>query len=229
MTGFDGRSHRSTLFSTKFLSIDLRVIEIIFSVHHDRLLRLFVVNLFLEFTGNAHPQRVGFYHRAFRNNGTGGDDAAFTDFGIVQDDAAHADEAAVADGAAMQRDRMPHGDPITHGDAVFVAHAVEHAAILHVGVFADADGEHVTTDHGVHPHAGVFTDFNIANDLGGLVDITRIMNARRDSLVRAKHKAEFLKVTRAADEEQLDQGERFYCFALATHYFGACGSVIVIV
>jgi len=79
---------------------------------------------------------------------------------------------------------------------------VEHTAILHVGVFANADGKHVTADDGVHPDAGVFTYFDVADDLGGLIDITRIVNARRDPLIRAKHKVEFLKVTRAEESSK---------------------------
>ena len=67
--------------------------------------------------------------------------------------------------------------------------------------------KHIAADHGVHPDAGVFADFHVANDLGGLVDIARIMNARRDSLIRAKHTVEFLKVTRVADQRQCRQ----YC------------------
>ena len=198
---FDG-SRRLALLLAKFLSVDLCVIKIILSIHHDCLLSFLVVNLLLEFAGDAHPKRVRFNHRAFRNNCSGGDDAAFADLGIIQDDAAHADEAAVANGAAVQRDGMPDCDPVTHDDAVFVAHAMEHAAILHIGVFTDAYGEHVATDHGVHPHAGIFTDLNIANDLGGFVDIARIVNARRDPLIRAKHKVEFLKVTCAAESSK---------------------------
>ena len=165
-------------------------------------MRLFVVNLLLEFAGNTHPQRIRLDHCAFRNDRASGDDAALADFGIVQDDAAHADEAAAADSAAMQRDRVADGDPVTHGDAVFVAHAVEHAAILHVGVFSNADGKDVTADNGIHPDAGVFANLHVADDLGGLIDITRIVNARRDPLIRAKHKVEFLKVTRAEESSK---------------------------
>src|SRR6478736_5071187 len=164
--GYDGSPRRSALLQTEFLSVDLCVIKIILAIHHDRLLRLFVINLLFEFSGNAHPQRIRLNHRAFRNDRAGGDDAAFADFGVVQDDAAHADQAAVANGAAVQRDGVPHGDPVPHGNAVFVAHAVEHAAILHVGVFANADGKDVAADDGVHPDAGVFADLNVANDLG---------------------------------------------------------------
>jgi hypothetical protein len=84
-----------------------------------------------------------------------------------------------------------------------VAHAVEHAAILHVGVFANADSKHVAADDGIHPDAGVFTDLHVTNNLSGLIDIARIMNAGRDSLIRAEHKVEFLKVTRAAEGSKL--------------------------
>jgi hypothetical protein len=76
---------------------------------------------------------------------------------------------------------------------------VKHAAILHVGVFADADGKDVAADNGIHPDAGIFADLDVANDLGGFIDIARIVNAGRDPLIRAKHKVEFLKVTCAED------------------------------
>jgi hypothetical protein len=68
---------------------------------------------------------------------------------------------------------------------------VKHAAILHVGVFANTDGKHITANDGVHPDAGIFADFYITDDLGGLVDIARVVNAGRDSLIRAKHRVEF--------------------------------------
>src|SRR5262249_2277010 len=107
-----------------------------------------------------------------------------------QDHRAHADEAAIANGAAVQRDRMPYRNPIAHDDAVLVSHAVEHAAILHIGVIADTDGKHVAANNGVHPNAGVLAYLDIADDLGGFVDIAGLVNARRDSLVGTEHNLE---------------------------------------
>src|SRR5262249_20664065 len=39
----------------------------------------------------------------------------------------------------------------------------------------------------IHPHAGVFADLHVADDLRRLIDIARRMNARRDSLIGTKH------------------------------------------
>lgn len=160
-----------TLLLAKFLSINLCVIKIILAIHHDGFLRFFVINLLLELARDAHPQRIRLNHRALGDHGSGSDNTAFADLGIVQNYAAHANEAAIANGAAVQRDRVPHGYPIAQGDAVSVPHAMEHAAILHVGVLADADGKDIAPDHGVHPDAGIFADLNVADDLRGLIDI----------------------------------------------------------
>src|SRR5215472_3730318 len=149
----------------EFFSIDSRVIHIILSVHHDHLLGGFVVNLLFEFTRHTHPQRERLDDCVLRDHGSGGDDGAFADHRIVQNHRAHADQAAVADRTAMQGDRMSHGDPIAHGHAVLVAHAVQHTAVLDIGVLADADGEYVAADHGVHPDARVLGDLHVADDL----------------------------------------------------------------
>ena len=175
------------LLFPKLLAIDLCVIVIVVGVHHDGLLGLLVVNLLPELSRDTHPERIRLNHSVFWNYRAGGDDAAFADFGIVQDHAAHADEAAVADGAAVQSNGVAHGDIVAHDHAIFVAHAVEHAAILHAAVLADADGIDVTADHGIHPYTGVLADFHVADDLGGLVDIAAIVNAWRFSLVSAQH------------------------------------------
>src|SRR5215471_16042918 len=62
--------------------------------------------------------------------------------------------------------------------------------ILHVGVAADADGKHVSADNGIHPHAGVFADLHVADDLGRLVNVARFVNPRSKPLVRTQHMPE---------------------------------------
>src|SRR5260370_17519650 len=81
---------------------------------------------------------------------------------------------------------MSHRDPVAHSDPVLVTHAVEYAAILHVGVGSDADGKDVATDHSVHPDARVLANLHVADDLRVLVDVARFMYTRRDALIGAK-------------------------------------------
>src|SRR6185312_3690901 len=175
----------------KFFFINFCVIQIILRVHQDHLLGLLVVRLLAKFAGDAGPQGEGLYDSVFGYHGSGGDDGTSADLCVIQDHRAHADEAAVAYGAAVERNRVAHRDPVAHVYAVFVTHAVQHAAILHAAIFADANGKDITTNHGVHPDAGIFANLNIANDLGGLVDIATLVNARRDSLIRTEHSSEF--------------------------------------
>src|SRR4051812_31812602 len=123
----------------------------------------------------------------FRNNRAGGDDAAFADSRVIENHRAHADEAAVADHATVQRHRVADGDPVADEDAVSFFHAVQHAAILNVGIRAHADGVNVATQHGVHPDTGIFAKFHIADDLGRFVHIAASVDAGRDGVVGAEH------------------------------------------
>ena len=82
---------------------------------------------------------------------------------------------------------MADGDHLTDDDRVEVTHAVEDSAVLHVGASTDADGVDVASDDGVHPDAGVFAQDDIADDLGGGVDVAAGGNDWGNSLVRPDH------------------------------------------
>src|SRR5260370_39965114 len=82
---------------------------------------------------------------------------------------------------------MSHRDPVAHSDPVLVSHAVEYAAILHVGVGSDADGKDVAPDQSGHPDDRVLANLHVADDLRGLVDVARFVYTRRDALIGAKH------------------------------------------
>ena len=60
---------------------------------------------------------------------------------------------------------------------------MEHGAVLHVGVGADADGVDVAADDSVHPDAGVLAEDDIADDLRGEVDVASRGDGRRMALV----------------------------------------------
>jgi hypothetical protein len=68
-----------------------------------------------------------------------------------------------------------------------VQHSVQHAAILNIAVRANADEVHIAAQHGVHPHAGVFSQHHIADQLRRLVDIAGRRHRGRVSLVGADH------------------------------------------
>jgi hypothetical protein len=68
------------------------------------------------------------------------------------------------------------GDPVAHDDGIEVALAVEDGAVLDVGVGANADGVDVTAQDGVHPHRRALAEHDVAEDLGGGVDVA----TRRD-------------------------------------------------
>lgn len=172
--------------SSTLLQVLRLVFQIILGVAQDGLL-VFGAELFAELAGDAHPQRLRLYRRAFRDHRPGGDDAPAPDARAVQDDAAHADEAAVLDGAAVQRDGVADGDPLAEDDLVLVAHAVQHAVVLDVGVGAHADGGHVAAQHGAHPDARVLAEGDIADELRGFVHVGRLGDARRDAFVIADH------------------------------------------
>ena len=55
---------------------------------------------------------------------------------------------------------------------------MERAAILNVGVVADANFVHVAAQDGVHPDAGVLAEDDVADELGGLVDIAGVGDLR---------------------------------------------------
>jgi hypothetical protein len=79
------------------------------------------------------------------------------------------------------------GDPVAHEDRILVALAVEDGAILNVGAGADADGVDIAAQDGVHPDRGALAEHDVADELGGGVDVTARRNPRRMALIGADH------------------------------------------
>jgi hypothetical protein len=63
---------------------------------------------------------------------------------------------------------------------------VEDAVVLNVGIVADADLVNVAAEDGVHPDAGVFAEDDVADELGGFVDIAGVGELWGDALVRGR-------------------------------------------
>ena len=121
------------------------------------------------------------------NHGAGGDDGAFADAAAVEDHRAHADQHRVLNHAAVDGGVVANGHPVAHDDRIEVALAVEHGAVLHVGVGADADGVHVAAQNGVHPHRGMLAEGHVADELRGKINVATGGNLGQPPLVAANH------------------------------------------
>src|SRR6185437_10012812 len=110
---------------------------------------------------------------------------------IVQDGRADAHQHLVFENAAVHRRVVANRHQLAHNDRVEVAHSVEHGAVLHVALCADADGVHVAAHDGVHPDAGLLAEHDIADDLRGGIDVTRGRYDGFYSSVRPDHEADF--------------------------------------
>jgi hypothetical protein len=135
----------------------------------------------------AHSVRGGTIS-AFRNHRAGGDDGAGADAAAVEDGCAHANEHLVLHHAAVDGGVVANGHPVAHDDRVGVALAVQHGAVLHVGVRAHADGVHVAAQYGVHPHRGALAQRDVTDDLGGKVNVTTGGNLGQTPLIAANHR-----------------------------------------
>ena len=107
---------------------------------------------------------------------------------LFRDHHAHADQAGIFHDAAVDGGVVADRDPVANDDGIAIAHAMQHGAVLHIGVGADADGMHIAADHGVHPDAGVLAEGDVADDLRGDIHITGLRNDGRFALIGTNHK-----------------------------------------
>src|SRR5258708_6131450 len=151
-------------------------------------LQVFFLQLAAELARRSHPQRSRLNNRLLRNQSTRANDRTGADHRAIQNDRPHADQALVLDTTPMQRDGVPHGDTVADVHAVLLLHPVQNAAVLNVGMRADANLVDISADDGVHPHAGVFGENDVADDLRGVIHVTRCGDGWRNSLVRTDHR-----------------------------------------
>ena len=126
-----------------------------------------------------------------RDQRTGGDDRSGADVRAVQKNGAHADETAVLDGAAMNDGRVPNRHVVADRGGMGVFHHVDDGAVLHVRTVPDANPVHVAADDRHHPHAAVFANLHVADDLSAIVDEGGGMNQREPSPMRPKHSKDY--------------------------------------
>ncbi len=91
--------------------------------------------------------------------------------GSVEDDGADADEDVVFEGAAVDGGVVADGAAVSDEDRVEVALAVEDGTVLYVAAGAYADAVDVSAEDGVHPDGGLGAEVDVADDLGGGVDV----------------------------------------------------------
>ena len=67
------------------------------------------------------------------------------------------------------------------------AHDVHDRAVLNVAPAPDPDAVHVAADHGIHPDAARLANLDVADDLGALVHVRRLVHHRKAPLIAPKH------------------------------------------
>ncbi len=156
--------------SLGFGEVDGGVVEVVAGVLEDEL-EIGVGGRALDAGGDAGDERAGRDDGAFGDEGAGGDDGAGADAGVVENGGADADEDGVFKHAAVDGGVMADGAELADGDGVAVALAMEDGTVLDVGLRADADAVDVAAKDGVHPDAGPGAEGDVAEDLGGGVDV----------------------------------------------------------
>ena len=68
-----------------------------------------------------------------------------------------------SDDAAVHRGVVADRHPVAHHHRIPVSLAVQHGAILHIGVGAHTDRIHVAAHHGIHPHRGALAQRHVTN------------------------------------------------------------------
>jgi len=140
-----------------------------------------------ECSWGTHPEGIRLDNCFLGEQGTCGDDGAGSDDGAVENDGTHADEAAGFNGAAVKYSVVAYGDIVANVDAILFFHAVENAVVLNVGIVADSDLVNVAAEDRVHPDAGVFAKNDVADELGGVVDVAGVGELGSDAFVGADH------------------------------------------
>ena len=150
------------------LFVPPRIHQIIVSNLLVQFLGLLRVYLFDKLGGYACPDAARLDDGVAQYQGTGSHDGTFAHHGMVEEGGAHAYEGIVADGCPVHGDIVADGHVVADFYGRFLIQGVQHAAILDVHAVADADGVHVSAQHGVEPYAAVVSQLHVAYE-GGVV------------------------------------------------------------
>jgi len=115
--------------------------------------------------GSADDEGAGRDDHALGDEGIGADDGAGADLRAIEDGGAHADEDLVIDGAGVEDGGVAAGDVLADVDAE-VIREMDHAGVLDIRAWADADFVEIRPDDGAIPDAGILADGDMADDDG---------------------------------------------------------------
>jgi hypothetical protein len=76
----------------------------------------------------------------------------------------------------MKRYSVPHCHVVTDFEGGFFASHMQHRVILNVGALPDPDSMHVASNHDLKPNAGMRTDLDVADHIGGRSNESSLMN-----------------------------------------------------
>ena len=146
-----------------------------------------VVRVAPDLAGQPHDHRSGRHHEVFRNQRAGSHDRPCADAAAVQQNRAHPDQAPILDGAAMH-DRAVSDRHIVADDGwMGITHDMDEGEVLNIGARADADGVDVASHDHVHPHAALWPEMHVTDDLSAAVHEGRRVDSRIDRTVGAEH------------------------------------------
>jgi len=177
------------LLEGRLSEVSFGVFQVIVGVHPDKV-KVGLGEGAADLGGDTGDQRMGWDLHALRDNSAGGHNGAAADVCSVEHNRAHADKDFVLQGASVDGGVVSDSAHIADDDGVQELHSVQDGAILDVGAGADTDVMDIAADDGVHPHARVVAEDDIADELGGGVDVAGGWNRGSDVAVRADHGSE---------------------------------------
>jgi hypothetical protein len=87
----------------------------------------------------------------------------------------------------VQDDGVAHGDVVAEDQGICVAHYVKDGTVLDICARADAHEVDIAAKDGAGPHAGMFTDNDVADYHGLGIDVSSCGDLRRVTQVSANH------------------------------------------
>ena len=120
---------------------------------------------FLHFGRRSGGKNVRGDFNAFADHAARGDQRAFTDDAAVEERCIAADQRVVFDVAILHDGRVPNRYVVPHERLTRFAD-VNHGVVLNRGAGADANWAVVAAKHGAEPDAGLFADFDVADQDG---------------------------------------------------------------
>ncbi len=116
-------------------------------------LGLFGAHVFQETCRVTAVNSAFFHYRILQYNGSGGHNGIFLNHSAIHDNGTHPNEYFVFDGAAVHNGIVRNGNVIADDRLVTLVRAVNHGAILDIGMMPNRDRIDIAPHHGIEPHA----------------------------------------------------------------------------